>query len=84
MILARSTKTNARRKEGVIEEISAKISLTLEAEYKITLPKRQNHAFNQNSLLGVLVCDTFCLFTFYTLEVTSQNLLNRRSFDETS
>ena len=29
MILARSTKTNARRKECVIEEISAKISLTL-------------------------------------------------------
>ena len=28
MILARSTKTNARREECVIEEISAKISLT--------------------------------------------------------
>ena len=37
MILARWTKTNARREECVIEEISAKISLTLEAECKITI-----------------------------------------------
>ena len=37
MILARSTKTNVGRKECVIEEISAKISLTLEAECNITI-----------------------------------------------
>ena len=47
MILARSTKTNARRKECVIEEISAKISLTLEAECTIT-------GIYQLELLGVI------------------------------
>ena len=50
MILARWTKTNARRQECVIEEINAKISLTLEAECKIAIltwlkPHRQSKLF---------------------------------------
>ena len=37
LILARSTKTNARRQRCLIEEISSKINLTLEAECKIAI-----------------------------------------------
>ena len=32
---------------------------------------------NQNCLLGTVVSKTFCLLTFYTVRVTSQNLLKR-------
>ena len=42
LFLARSTKTYARRKECVINEINAKNSQTLEADLKITILARQN------------------------------------------